>query len=50
MIPKTDPVIKNCSDGIPAIQERKPSLRQQLKETKTAEPSARPKPEKQQER
>lgn len=31
-------------------QERKPSLRQQLKETKTAEPSARPKPEKQQER
>ena len=31
-------------------QERKPSLRQQLKETKTAEPSAWPKPEKQQER
>ena len=31
-------------------EEQKPSLRQQLKETKTAEPSARPKPEKQQER
>ena len=30
--------------------EQRPSLRQQLKETKTAEPSARLKPEKQQER
>ncbi len=33
-----------------AEPERKLSLRQQLKETKTAEPSARLKPEKQQER
>ena len=31
MIPKTAPVIKNCSDGIPAIQERKPSLLQKFR-------------------
>lgn len=37
----------NITDTEP---EQRPSLRQQLKETKTAEPSARPKPEKQQER
>ena len=37
--------------GEPAPEpEQRPSLRQQLKETKTAEPSARLKPEKQQER
>ena len=37
----------NITDTDP---EQRPSLRQQLKETKTAEPSARLKPEKQQER
>ena len=37
----------NITDTEP---ERKPSLRQRLKETKTAEPSARLNPEKQQER
>ena len=37
----------NITDTEP---EQRPSLRQQLKETKTAEPSARLKPEKQQER
>ena len=31
MIPETAPVIKNCSDGIPAIQERKPSLLQKFR-------------------